>query len=151
MPPVVKCMFICLVNDGFIHNLNLFDFISFHLIDRFYASTLPNHPEVQHIMKMSISHKNDPVCLTCFLGNSCRYNDAHFNSIATSFVLECKGYEIPRVELRNAENNQLIETLVQNTKLYQFLRDKHIPRYEKIYVRLSDNEGIIYIYYILYI
>lgn len=80
--------------------------------------------------------------MTCLLGNSCRYNEAHFNSLATRFVLECRGYEIPRVELRDAQNTQLIETLEQNTKLYQFLRNKHIPRYEKIYVKLTDSEGM---------
>ena len=112
------------------------------MIDSFYASTLTNHAEVQHIMKISLEkEKTEPVCLTCYLGNSCRFNEAHFNELATQFVLECKGYEIPRVELRNAFNNQLIETLEQNGRLFQFLKDKYIPKYEKLFVKLADNEG----------
>lgn len=77
--------------------------------------------------------------MTCYLGNSCRNNEAHFNPAGTYYVLECKGYEIPRVELRNADTNDLIEVLEENTRLFQFLQTKFIPRYEKIYVKLPDN------------
>ena len=106
---------------------------------RYYASTLSNHPEVQHIMKTTLTIKSDTVCLTCYLGNSCRNNDAHFNELGTYYILECKGYEIPRVELRNAQTNELIEIFEENRKLYRFLQTKFIPRYEKIYVKLADN------------
>ena len=115
------------------------------MIDRFYASTLASHPEVQHILKCSTEvAKMEPVCLTCYLGNSCRFNDAHFNELATRYVLECKGYEIPRVELRNAQSNELIETLEQNARLFQFLRNKQITRYEKIFVKRFFSTKFIY-------
>nr|XP_027196831.1 prolyl endopeptidase FAP-like [Dermatophagoides pteronyssinus] len=105
----------------------------------YYASTLSNHPEVQHIMKTTLTIKSDTVCLTCYLGNSCRNNEAHFNELGTYYILECKGYEIPRVELRNAQTNELIEIFEENRKLFRFLQTKFIPRYEKIYVKLADN------------
>lgn len=92
-------------------------------------------------MKISLGTNPEPICLTCYLGNSCRYNEASFNTAATSYVLECKGYEIPRVEIRDALSNSLIDTLETNAKLYHFLKDKHIPRYEKIFVKLADNYG----------
>lgn len=111
-------------------------------MNRFYASTLSNHPEVQHIMKISLNRNPEPICLTCYLGNSCRFNEAIFNLPSTNYVLECRGYEIPRVQLRDARTNDLLDTLENNNKLFQFLKNKHIPRYEKIFVKLVDNYGI---------
>lgn len=121
------------------------------IIFSFYASTLANHPEVQHIIKVSLLEKitapsptEQPasvVCLTCYLGNSCRFNEATFNLLATRYVLECKGYEIPRTELRSSATNELLATLETNSRLYAFLREKHIPRYEKLFVRLTDSEA----------
>ncbi len=136
--------------------MTLFYIETFFSFCSFYASTLANHPEVQHIMKVSLLEKitassssteqqQQPqpppgvVCLTCYLGNSCRFNEATFNQLATRYVLECKGYEIPRVELRGSATNDLLATLETNSRLYAFLREKHIPRYEKIFVRLADS------------
>lgn len=93
----------------------------------------------------SLSFSNEQsasvVCLTCYLGNSCRFNEATFNLLATKYVLECKGYEIPRTELRSSVTNELLATLETNSRLYAFLREKHIPRYEKLFVRLTDSEA----------
>lgn len=107
----------------------------------FYSSTLENHPEVCHIAKVSLEQSGRPVCMTCSLGNSCRFNEAHFNEPSTYLVLECKGYEVPRTEIRNAQTNELIEEIESNDKLYNLLKTKHIPKYDKLSVPLSTNQG----------
>ncbi|KPM08952.1 inactive dipeptidyl peptidase 10-like protein [Sarcoptes scabiei] len=109
----------------------------------FYSSTLTNHPEVEHIMKTDLNAQNDPICLTCYLGNSCRSNEAKFNPSGTYYILECKGYEIPRIELRSSQTNDLIEIWEENSRLVRFLQTKLIPRYEKIFVKLSENHNAI--------
>lgn len=110
----------------------------------YYSSTMLGHPEVKHIMQVPLIGTHESVCLTCYLGNSCRYNEATFNVPATEYVLECKGYEIPRIEVRTAKSNGLVRILENNHKLFAFLKDKHIPRYEKIYVKLAGQYGKLY-------
>ena len=111
------------------------------LNDRYFLSTLPEAPEVRHLMSVSIYDEKilDPICLTCNLGKSCLYNNVFFSPDVQYFVLQCEGPEIPKVEIRRAKNNSLIIGLENNESLKSKLRVKAIPKLRKLKIKTKDK------------
>ena len=107
----------------------------------YFLSTIPEAPEVRHLMSVSIFDEKvlDPICLTCNLGNSCLYNNVFFSPDAEYYVLQCEGPKIPRVEIRRAKNNSLIVELEDNESLKTKLRDKALPKTRKLKIKTSDK------------
>ncbi|CAG2112873.1 unnamed protein product, partial [Medioppia subpectinata] len=75
----------------------------------YFLSTLPEKPEFRHLMSVSVNEESvlDPICWTCYLGQSCLYNNVFFNTKRDYYVLQCEGPDTPKVEIRRTKNNSL--------------------------------------------
>ena len=111
----------------------------------YYASTLPAKPGERHIFRVMITStrtRTTSECLTCDLGDHCRYNNAIFSHNAKYFVLECDGPEIPKIELRKSDDNSLIKTLETNEGLTNALNTKLLPTVQKMKIFIEGNSKL---------
>ncbi|CAG2120642.1 unnamed protein product, partial [Medioppia subpectinata] len=114
----------------------------------YFLSTLPEKPEFRHLMSVSVNEESvlDPICWTCYLGQSCLYNNVFFNTKRDYYVLQCEGPDTPKVEIRRTKNNSLIRRtknnslvteLENNSNLEAKLREKSVPITRKLRVKTS--------------
>ena len=104
-------------------------------------STLPERPEIRHLMSVSVSAEKvlDPICLTCNLGNSCLYNNVFFSPNAEYYVLQCEGPRVPKVEVRRSKDNSLVIELEGNESLESRLRSTAVPMSRKLKIKTGDK------------
>lgn len=67
-------------------------------------STVPSNPGASHLFRVKTDEKSNQfhqsTCLTCNLGNDCKYNEATFSTDGSYYVLECQGPGVPKVLIR---------------------------------------------------
>lgn len=81
--------------------------------------------------------KSTPECVTCNLGADCLYNSVTFSANGKYSVVECNGPDIPRTELRNTDDNSIIQVLQTNDNLRALLDTKKLPQIRYINIPMA--------------
>ncbi|CAG2175139.1 unnamed protein product, partial [Oppiella nova] len=127
----------------------------------YFLSTLPEKPEFRHLMSVSIHEETvlDPICLTCYLGESCLYNNVFFNSKADYFVLNYSNVELVlphnfdekkkyslMIEVYGGPGSQLVIDKYRVNHWGTHLASNMSIIYARIDSRGSDNRGSKYLH-----
>lgn len=74
------------------------------LFNRFYTSTVPSEPGVSHVFKVKTDEAanvfHESVCLTCDLGDECKFNEVSLSVSGSYYTINCLGPGVPKTILR---------------------------------------------------
>ncbi|XP_076313113.1 prolyl endopeptidase FAP-like isoform X4 [Tachypleus tridentatus] len=109
----------------------------------FYTTTLEDKPGENHVFSARVmsaaAKERSEVCLTCDLGDQCLYNSATLSLGAKYYILECLGPGVPRIELRQVEENKLLLVLDNNEGLRELYHQRVFPKVQTFRVRLTAS------------
>ncbi|XP_076368716.1 A-type potassium channel modulatory protein DPP6-like isoform X2 [Tachypleus tridentatus] len=113
----------------------------------YYITTLEDKPGERHVFSVKVmsaaAKQRSDMCLTCDLDDQCLYNSAIFSPGAKYYILECLGPGIPRIELRQVNENKLLLLLDNNDELRELYDQRAMPKIRTFKVPLSNGYSAI--------
>ncbi|XP_045470312.1 venom dipeptidyl peptidase 4-like isoform X2 [Harmonia axyridis] len=108
----------------------------------YYTANTPEDPAVQHVYSISTTTKK-VTCLSCGMSrrnstNDCLYNTAQFSSDFSHYALICQGPDVPFIEIRSKDNNQVLKW-ENNDDLYRFTRTREMPVIRRMQFNVSEG------------
>ncbi|XP_055942974.1 inactive dipeptidyl peptidase 10-like isoform X1 [Argiope bruennichi] len=97
----------------------------------YYLTTLPNSPSQRHLFSVTDMNSDMPrteECLTCDLGDDCKYHNAIFSPGAKYYILECLGPGVPWIDLRATDNNTRLDLLDSNDNVRCKIESTAMPQ-----------------------